>query len=182
MRRSLSILCRARKQTVVRAFRKTRKWPVFLFFAAFCLLAAGVSQRDLLLRKMAAHPDGAWPRGAGHIVYAWPGSTERQKSYIEPGGSFSPVPGSFGLSLDDAETTPLSEIHQRFEWARNSRLPLVITSTKRFRQVLWSNLPGHWFLSGGEFYPIAAASVDPKRGACRRRDSQSRKQVRKAVN
>jgi hypothetical protein len=147
MRKSVSMLSRAQKQTGVRAFRQTCKWPVFLFYAALCLLAAPASQRDLLLPQMSAHPDRAWPRGAGHIVYAWPGTTEWQKSYIEPAGSFSPVPGSFGLSLDDAETVPAGEIRQRFEWARDSRLPLVITSTKRFREVLWSNLPGHWFVS-----------------------------------
>jgi hypothetical protein len=38
-------------------------------------------------------------------------------------------------------------MHQHFEWARDSRLPLVVASTKRFREVLWSNLPGHWFVS-----------------------------------
>lgn len=123
------------------------KWGAPLLAAALCLLAAGASQRELLLRQMALHPDRAWPRNSGHIVYAWPGTTEWRKSYIEPGGSFSPVPGSFGLSLDDAETAPIAEIRQHLEWARDSRLPLVITSTKRFREVLWSNLPGHWFIS-----------------------------------
>ena len=141
------VFSRGSKQRGVRAFRQTRKWPALLLFAAFCVTAAGSSQRELLLRQMAAHPGHAWPRGAGHIVYAWPGTTEWQKSYIEPGGSFSPVPGSFGLSLEDVESAPASEIRQRFEWARDSRLPLVVTSTKRFKEVLWSNLPGHWFLS-----------------------------------
>lgn len=58
-----------------------------------------VNQRQLTLLEKYRRPNDFWPRGDGHIVLAEPGSPLSQKAYYEPGGSFSPSPGSFGLAI-----------------------------------------------------------------------------------
>jgi hypothetical protein len=45
-----------------------------------------------------ARPEDDWPRPLGRLVVGSPGSALTQKGFLEPGGSFSPAPGSFGIS------------------------------------------------------------------------------------
>lgn len=110
-----------------------------LFFYSFFSFAQVLSQRGIVLKEMSRRPLGPWPRGDGHIVLAIPGSLEHEKAYLEPGGSFSPAFGSFGISLwlagknhnllytgDDLK---YSDIQQSFIRSRN---PAVLTKTSDF--------------------------------------------------
>ncbi len=141
--------------------------------ATFLLVAAPITwalatQRDLARREAAAHPERGWPRGAGHVVYAWPGTSEDQKGYVEPGGSFSPVPGSFGLSIEDGDRLPLSQIKQRFAWVSGESLPVLVTQTPHYDANLLSDRPGHWTIlitgTGSRSIAIAVRSVGPAGG------------------
>ncbi len=103
--------------------------------------------RRLVLEQMRTRPSDPWPRGAGHVLLAVPGSPEEAKAYHEPGGSFSPTVGSFGISLwvfddrGDRKTTsddiPLNQIDQRFVWNELQAMPGIVTETPYY-QTLWS--------------------------------------------
>jgi len=151
----------------------TRARPAALALAALFVVAAGVNnvrqwakaldhvrpaanERVAVLRQMAVRPAGPWPRGTGHALLAFPGSADADKSYFEPGGSFSPTFGSFGVSfwvLDAAgrlkatsDDLPLEEVRQKFEWARGRSLPGVRTRTPHY-EALWTlDRPGAWTL------------------------------------
>jgi hypothetical protein len=45
------------------------------------------------------HPEWIWPRSDSHMVLGIPGSEECFKTWVEPGNSFSPGLGSFGVSI-----------------------------------------------------------------------------------
>jgi hypothetical protein len=98
-----------------------------------------------------------WPRDKGHVVLSAPGWKETDKAYHEPGGSFSPAPGSFGLSLwitdpkgnlaATSDTIPLSEIDQSFSWA-DGCLPAGISTKTDYYRALWSyTKEGQWVLN-----------------------------------
>lgn len=53
------------------------------------------SQMALMRAK---HPDWIWNRSDTHVILGVPGSLEGLKTVVEPGNSFSPGPGSFGVS------------------------------------------------------------------------------------
>jgi hypothetical protein len=69
------------------------------------------------------HPDWIWNRGDTHIILGVPGSLEAFKTPVEPGNSFSPGPGTYGVSswvfvdgaLHAPEEKPLEELDWRFE-------------------------------------------------------------------
>src|SRR5271165_574590 len=126
------------------------------------------TQRDLVQREAAAHPERGWPRGAGHVVYAWPGTAEGQKGYVEPGGSFSPVRGSFGLSIEDGDRIPLAQIKQRFAWVSGESMPVLVTETPRYGANLLSDRPGHWIIlitsTASRAVRVAVRSVGPAGG------------------
>ncbi len=83
-------------------------------------------QREIVQRAAARRPDDPWPRGLAHVVLAIPGSQQPEKSYHEPGGSFSPAVGSFGVSIwvrdsagnlkTSSDALPMNQIQQRFSW------------------------------------------------------------------
>ena len=58
-----------------------------------------ITPREIVLAAMRQRPADPWPRGLGHVVLAIPGSQQPEKGYHEPGGSFSPAVGSFGVSI-----------------------------------------------------------------------------------
>ena len=97
--------------------------------------------------QMRLRPADPWPRDKGHVVLSAPGWKETDKAYHEPGGSFSPTPGSFGLSLwitdskgnltVTSDTIPLSEIDQSFALA-NGYLPPGISTKTGYYRALWS--------------------------------------------
>jgi hypothetical protein len=112
--------------------------------------------RQRVLDEMARRPNDPWPRGTGHILLAIPGSPEIAKGYYEPGGSFSPAVGSFGLSLwvlDDqgqllttSDDLPMAAIEQQFVWPAGSPWPALHTITPYY-EATWQPLqPGRWQL------------------------------------
>jgi hypothetical protein len=104
------------------------------------------SQREIVRHAAAQRPDDPWPRGLAHVVIAIPGSQQPEKSYLEPGGSFSPAVGSFGVSIwvkDSAgnlkttsDTLPMNQIQQRFSWPNPKSIPAIATTTPHY-QATW---------------------------------------------
>jgi hypothetical protein len=126
-------------------------WSQFLRATKF-FQSHAIKGRSDVLREMVTRPRDFWPRGQGHVVLAEPGSAEEQKSYHEPGGSFSPTVGSFGVSLwvkdryDDIQATSnnisMNAIRQRFDWGlseNGARPPAIITDTP-FYIARWSHV------------------------------------------
>jgi hypothetical protein len=117
------------------------------FGTALKLLESHSPPRNKVKAQMRRRPADPWPRGVGHVVLAAPGSREVDKAYHEPGASFSPVVGSFGISLwitDGAgdllatsDTIPLRDLRQRFVWTPAQKLPGILTETPYY-QALWS--------------------------------------------
>jgi hypothetical protein len=96
---------------------------------------------------MALRPADPLPRGLAHVVLAIPGSQQPEKSYHEPGGSFSPAVRSFGVSIwvgdsaDNLKTSsdalPMNQIQQRFSWPKSESVPAIATTTPHY-QATWS--------------------------------------------
>ncbi|MGH8657972.1 MAG: hypothetical protein ACREV4_05715 [Gammaproteobacteria bacterium] len=153
----------------------TRARPLVLFLAVALVVTAGANntsrfdealarrdelrtQREQVKNQMLSRPHDPWPRSQGHVVLAPPGSETKDKSYHEPGGSFSPRVGSFGVSVlawDDngrllASSDDISgaEIEQSFQWQKEKHadLPAISTQTPYY-QMRWSLSKGeHWRL------------------------------------
>jgi hypothetical protein len=81
------------------------------------------TERALVRAAMAARPGDPWPRCVGHVLLAFPGTREDEKGYHEPGGSFSPGAGSFGVAIwamadsggrlvATSDSLPLAEVQQ----------------------------------------------------------------------
>ena len=122
----------------------------------FTLMGTAASERQVVLDAMEARPSGIWPRGYGHVLLGIPGSTEDEKAYVEPGGSFSPGFGSFGIQLlaenDDGEVevasdfVPRAEMKQSWAWPLTATVPGIRTETADY-SALWSMPDGrHWRL------------------------------------
>jgi hypothetical protein len=117
---------------------------------------AGTPRHDVRL-QMQQRPNEPWARGTGHVVLATPGSREVDKAYYEPGGSFSPAVGSFGVSLwltdkqgnlkTTSDTIALSEIRQQLTWADGQTLPGILTETNYYQSLWSSTQPGYWTLN-----------------------------------
>ena len=122
-----------------------------LAYCADTLRAAQPSptQREIVLRSMAQRPGDPWPRGQGHVVLAIPGSQQPEKGYHEPGGSFSPAVGSFGVAIWVREpdgklkttsgTLPIAQIRQRLQWPDPKGLPAIVTTTPYY-EAAWTYL------------------------------------------
>ncbi|HEY8106252.1 MAG TPA: hypothetical protein VIE46_09100 [Gemmatimonadales bacterium] len=145
--------------------------PLSLALAGTVLVTAGVNnvaalrraarlygpERELALRAKNHRPDEPWPRGEGHVLLARPGTPESAKSWHEPGGSLSPVKGSFGVSLwaEDAlgnliasgERLPLAEVSQRFAWDSGATVPAIMTETAHYRARWELPAAGRWQLT-----------------------------------
>lgn len=118
-------------------YKKTRRWTP----------EVAPSERSIVLAAMAARPDDVWPRGQGHVLLAWPGSRAADKGYHEPGGSFSPGVGSFGLAVGIAEangelttsdSVALDSVTQRFEATENSLAPPALVDSTPLYDVSWT--------------------------------------------
>ncbi len=114
------------------------------------------SQRQIVLEAMAERAGDPWPRGDGHVVLAEPGSPRTQKAYHEPGGSFSPCPGSFGVSfwvvdkggelVTTSDGIPLDKIEQQYDWRDKDAIASIVTDTAYY-QSRWSYAGlGRWKL------------------------------------
>lgn len=98
--------------------------------------------RQDVLEAQVARPADPWPRGQGHVVLALPGSLEKLKAYHEPGGSFSPEFGSFGVSLwvtdqrgtilETSDSIPLAQIRQKLAWHEGAVVPAIQTETDEY--------------------------------------------------
>jgi hypothetical protein len=90
--------------------------PLVIVFAGLLLMTGGVNnilqfrdaarridvfdaRRSDVLREMKRRSGDPWPRGSGHVALAEPDSAGEGVAYHEPGGSFSPRVGSFGVSI-----------------------------------------------------------------------------------
>jgi hypothetical protein len=138
------------------------------FEKATDLVRSQRTENYLVRTAMNERPLGPWPRGTGHIVLAETGSPAFAKAYHEPGGSFSPAVGSFGVSiwLKDtqgnlkaaSDTLPASLFHQQLLWRDRQLVPALLTDASDYR-ALWSiDGPGHWLLN---FMTQASPSVKP---------------------
>jgi hypothetical protein len=118
------------------------------FSQARGVLAEQGTQRQLVRAQMRLRPKDPWPRGTGHTVVAFPGSAEVDKSYVEPGGSFSPRVGSFGIGVwlvgpdgsivRTSDSIELAKTKQRFtNFPEMSEPPGVVSSTPYYA-LRWS--------------------------------------------
>lgn len=105
------------------------------------------SAREIVQRAMQERPGDPWPRGLAHVVLATPGSQQPEKAYHEPGGSFSPAVGSFGVAIwvrdaagnlkTTSDALPMSDIRQRFTWPDPQGVPAIATTTPHY-EATWS--------------------------------------------
>ena len=126
-------------------FTATNNWQ--RFDDARQMVKENYTVRDEVLRETLRRPLDPWPRGSGHVVLSMPGSEENDKSYHEPGGSFSPKVGSFGTSIwvlsgdGDIVTTsddiPLEQLSQQFVWEEEKTLPQLDTKSPYYHS-RWS--------------------------------------------
>jgi hypothetical protein len=116
-----------------------------------------LTQRQIVLNEILAREGDPWPRGDGHVVLAEPGSPLAQKGYHEPGGSFSPSPGSFGVSIwvmdkdnhliATSDNIPFEKITQHYHWAEGCKIPSVVTETPYYH-CAWTYIDmGSWQLN-----------------------------------
>jgi hypothetical protein len=109
------------------------------FASARAHVESSMTQREKLAQAMQTHPGRAWPRNAGHIVLGAPGAPVAEKGYHEPGGSFSPAPNSFGISihvtdpegrlLSTSDTLPMAQLAQSLVAGDGAAIPSVRTET-----------------------------------------------------
>ncbi|MBD1847821.1 hypothetical protein H6F89_31435 [Cyanobacteria bacterium FACHB-63] len=152
----------------------TRLRALALILAALIIVSAGINNRSQFTQLTAAlinygtphqqvqahmrlRPADHWPRAQGHVVLAIPGTSDENKAYYEPAGSFSPVAGSFGVSIwvmdqngnvkITSDEIPLDQIQQQLLDATNQNPSGVLTKTEYY-QASWSSPKlGIWNLS-----------------------------------
>ena len=151
------------------------------FSIARTVLASAGNQRQLVQSQMRLRPDDPWPRGAGHVVVAYPGSAEADKSYVEPGGSFSPRVGSFGIQLwlatpdgrivATGDSVELAKTRQKFTSFPTGAAPPGVVSSTPFYEIAWaldslSDWTGRlaWKPSEPQSPVVAIRSVGPAGG------------------
>jgi len=85
-----------------------------------------------MTRMRAQHPDWIWNRSDTHVILGVPGSHEAFKTPVEPGNSFSPGVGSYGVStwvfvngvLHTPEQMPLEQLSWSF---LEGHIPVLIS-------------------------------------------------------
>jgi hypothetical protein len=116
-----------------------------------------ITQRQIVLLEQAKRPQDPWPRGDGHALIGEPGGPVAQKGYHEPGGSFSPSPGSFGVSIwvrnerDEliatSDSIPIEKIAEQYVFSGDAKIP-GIRNTTPYYVATWSyTSAGHWQLT-----------------------------------
>jgi len=111
------------------------------------VLAQIPTARQEVLDAQRSRPQDPWPRAKGHVVLALPGTLEIQKAYHEPGGSFSPEVGSFGVSLwvtdrkgaivRTSDSIEMADLKQSFVWHPGQVIPSIRTETSDY-ETEWS--------------------------------------------
>ncbi|NJK29878.1 MAG: hypothetical protein HC940_06865 [Acaryochloris sp. SU_5_25] len=144
----------------------TRLRPLSLLLAVVLIGSAGINNRtqfnavtaalwnygtpqQQVEAQMKRRPADPWPRSAGHVILAAPGSPIESKAFHEPGGSFSPQPGSFGVSIwvvdpqgnlkATSDSIPMDKIQQEFTAMSAPKIPGISTKTAYY-QSSWSAL------------------------------------------
>lgn len=131
--------------------RKSRAMAALLFLLlATAWTPVGFGQTNghqVLLQAIQQRPNDSWPRSAGHVLLAYPGSRETGKAYLEPGGNFSPCINSYGISFwvydqegklqTTSEKITTDQIRQQWVWSALNAPPGVLTDTVYY-QALWS--------------------------------------------
>ncbi len=151
------------------------------------------TQRQIVLAAMQERPDDPWPRGAGHVVSGIPGGPVSQKAYHEPGGGFSPSPGSFGVSIwvqgrqghriATSDDMPLDAIHQRYVHPEVGGVPAIETVTPYYQCRWWLTAEDLWQFEVKESDPSQAQicmlvrSVGPAGGPIERLDWDHRQLI-----
>ena len=136
------------------------------------------NQRQMVLDAMRQRPNDLWPRGDGHAVIGEPGGPLSQKGYHEPGGSFTPSPGSFGFSIwvkDDqdavvatSDTIPMDGIQEQYVFNEGAKIPSIVDTTPYY-VCKWSYVEaGRWQLdfknTSGRKLELVFRSVGPAGG------------------
>lgn len=134
-----------------------------------------------VMAQMKLRPSDPWPRSSGHVILAQPGSTSENKGLHEPGGSFSPQPGSFGISIwaidtqgkikATSDSIPLNEVQQKLISSSAQKIPTILDTTPYYQSSWSSPTIGRWQLdlksSAKENTPLLVVirSVGPAGGA-----------------
>lgn len=142
-----------------------------------------LTARDFVHQEINARPQDPWPTGNTHVVLGIPGTPENEKGYLEPGGSFSPGAGSFGISFwllnaqgEIVATSDTVEQGQKglFAWTHlnESRYPGISVSYQYKYDATWTPLgSGKWSLDfkttavGATKMLFVVRSVGPAGGA-----------------
>jgi len=122
---------------------------------AITFLSSHAPLHHLTQTQIQARPTDPWPRGTGQVVLA--GADATNQALHEPGGSFSPARGSFGISFwltDESGTIqatsddiPLDQINQQLIQTERQDIPKILTQTNYY-QSLWSvEAAGRWKLN-----------------------------------
>lgn len=160
-----------------------------LRFLLFCVLSLAclqgysqtqiINQRQLTLLEKAKRPGDPWPRGDGHAVIGEPGSPLSQKGYHEPGGSFTPAPGSFGISIwivdsegkrfATSDDIALDKIQERYVHVGDAKTASIESITPYYTSTWSYTAPGQWKLdikdvSDAYNLEIVVRSVGPAGG------------------
>jgi hypothetical protein len=178
---SLSTFTRARRLALVLAGIVTVFGGInnsIQFAKATEFVRAQRTEAHLVRTAMKERPEDPWPRsnqhvllarrgrvgenppsalGAAHVVLARPGSPELDKAYHQPGGSFSPAVGSFGVSIwindiegnlkTTSDTIQLNSLHQQFVWTEPGAIPGIQTDSTYYRALWASAEDGSWLLT-----------------------------------
>jgi hypothetical protein len=113
-------------------------------------------ERLTVRQAMLARPDDPWPRGSGHVPLGPLGSLETEKGYVEPGGSFSPAAGTFGVSFwivaeDDrlvatSDDIPLDQTQARYVLSPAGETGITIETP---------HYTATWMVKGGAGFELA---------------------------
>lgn len=133
-----------------------------------------------VLQAMRDRPDDPWPRGTGHVPLGPLGSLETEKGYVEPGGSFSPAAGTFGVSfwivaedgrlIATSDDIPLDQTHARYVSSPAGETGISVETP--YYAATWTVKGGAGFElvleprnTGGQHVEIAIRGVGPAGGA-----------------
>ena len=127
-----------------------------------------LTERDGLQAAHAAGIGDDWPTGRGHVLLGAAGDVVANKAYVEPDGSFSPAPASFGLSLValDARGLPVAAGQaagsrtQRLELRDGAKIPDLLTESALASMRIVAVGPQQWTITViPRALPAGAASL-----------------------
>ena len=117
-----------------------------------------LTAREIVQLAMKDRPTDPWPTGKRHVLLGIPGSPEKEKGYLEPGGSFSPGVDSFGMSfwllnakgevVASSDTIEQNQTNATYSWqGLGSKYPGIKVSYPFKYDVIWTPIGlGKWQL------------------------------------